>query len=174
MALIKKLIRQISKILCEKRLIIPINSQLREPITPIYDGPQSSPLFLILYTLYLSDIPRPIDAYSILTLRILTYSHSLLTTLQFGHTFQVFAVATLGCKNNNPPNQLLTKKVAQWYINYKAWITAISDPVSKVSGVIIGNHLNMKLYVEHIKRTCLISRTNVTRQKSITANLLKC
>lgn len=63
MALIKKLIRQISKILCEKRLIIPINSQLREPITPIYDGPQSSPLFLILYTLYLSDIPRPIDAH---------------------------------------------------------------------------------------------------------------
>lgn len=62
MALIKKLIKQISKILYERKLLIPIDSQLREPITPIYDGPQSSTLFLILFTLYLSDIPRPIDA----------------------------------------------------------------------------------------------------------------
>ena len=62
MALIKKLIKQISKILYERKLLIPVDSQLREPITPIYGGPQRSTLFLILFTLYLSDIPQPIDA----------------------------------------------------------------------------------------------------------------
>ena len=53
MGLNRKLIRWISNFLYQRKLIISINDQLSDPITPIH----GSPLSPILFILYVSDIP---------------------------------------------------------------------------------------------------------------------
>ena len=62
MGLNRKLIRWISNFLYQRKLIISINDQLSDTITPIYVVPQGSSLALILFILYVSDIPQPLDA----------------------------------------------------------------------------------------------------------------
>ena len=62
MGLNRKLIRWISNFLYQKKLIISINDQLSDPITLIHGVPQGSPLSPILFILYVSDIPQPLDA----------------------------------------------------------------------------------------------------------------
>ena len=57
-----KLIRWISNFLHQRKLIISINDQLSDPNIPIHVVPQGSPLFPILFILYVSDIPQPPDA----------------------------------------------------------------------------------------------------------------
>ena len=51
-----------SNFLYQRKLIISINDQLSDPITPIHGVSQGSPLSLILFILYVSDIPQPLDA----------------------------------------------------------------------------------------------------------------
>ena len=63
MGLNRKLIREIGNFLYQRKLIISINDQLSEPTTPIHGVPQSSLLSCILFTLYVSDIPQPLDAH---------------------------------------------------------------------------------------------------------------
>ena len=58
----RKLIRWTSNFLYQRKLIISIKDQLSDPITPIHGVPQGSPLFPILFILYVSDIPQPLDA----------------------------------------------------------------------------------------------------------------
>ena len=58
----RKLIRWISNFLYQRKLIISINDQLSDPITPIHGVPQGSPLSPILFILYVNDIPQPLDA----------------------------------------------------------------------------------------------------------------
>ena len=62
MGLNRKLIRWISNFLYQRKLIISINDQLSDPITPIHGVPQGIPLSPILFVLYVSDIPQPLDA----------------------------------------------------------------------------------------------------------------
>ena len=62
MGLNRKLIRWISNFLYYRKLIISINDQLSDPITPIHGVPQGSPLSPILFILYVNDIPQPLDA----------------------------------------------------------------------------------------------------------------
>ena len=62
MGLNKKLIRWISNFLYQGKLIISINEQLSDPITPINGVPQGSLLSPILFILYVSDVPQPLDA----------------------------------------------------------------------------------------------------------------
>ena len=57
----RKLIRWIGNFLYPRKLIISINDQLSDPITPIHGVSQGSPLSLILFILYVSDIPQPLD-----------------------------------------------------------------------------------------------------------------
>ena len=61
MGLNKKLIRWISNFLYQGKLIISINEQLSDPITPINGVPQGSLLSPILFILYVSDVPQPLD-----------------------------------------------------------------------------------------------------------------
>ena len=46
------------------------------------------------------------------------------------------------------------------------------NPPVKFLGVIVNNHLSMKLYLEHIERACLVNRMNITRLNSTNANQL--
>ena len=62
MGLKRKLIRWISSFLYQRKLIISINNQLSDPIIPIHGVPQGSPLSPILFILYVSGIPQPLDA----------------------------------------------------------------------------------------------------------------
>ena len=62
MDLNRKLIRWISNFLYQRKLIISINDQLSDPITLIHGVSQGSPLSLILFILYVSDISQPLDA----------------------------------------------------------------------------------------------------------------
>ena len=62
MGLNRELIRWISNFLYQRKLIISINDQLSDPITTIHGVPQGNPLSLILFFLYISDIPQPLDA----------------------------------------------------------------------------------------------------------------
>ena len=62
MGLNRELIRWISNFLYQRKLIISINDQLSDPITPIHGVPQGSPLSPILFILYVNDIPQPLDA----------------------------------------------------------------------------------------------------------------
>ena len=62
MGLNRKLIRWISNFLYQRKLIISINDQLSDPIIPIHGVSQGSPLSPILFILYVSDIPQPLDA----------------------------------------------------------------------------------------------------------------
>ena len=62
MGLNRKFIRWISNFIFPRKLIISINDQLSDPITPIHGVHQGSPLCPILYILYVSDIPQPPDA----------------------------------------------------------------------------------------------------------------
>ena len=62
MGLNKKLIRWISNFLYQGKLIISINEQLSDPINPINGVPQGSLLSPILFILYVSDVPQPLDA----------------------------------------------------------------------------------------------------------------
>ena len=62
MGLNRKLIRWIRNFLYQRKLIISINDQLSDPITPIHGVPQGSPFSLILFILYISDIPQPLEA----------------------------------------------------------------------------------------------------------------
>ena len=57
MGLNRKLIRWISNFLFQRKLIIPINDQLSDPITPIH-----RPLSSVLFILYVNYIPQPLDA----------------------------------------------------------------------------------------------------------------
>ena len=62
MGLNRVLIKWISNFLYHRKLIIPISNQISDPITPIHGVPQGSPLSPILFILYVSDIPQPLDA----------------------------------------------------------------------------------------------------------------
>ena len=62
MGLNKKWIRWISNFLYQRKLVISINDQLSDPTTPINGVPQGSPLSPILFILYVSDAPQPLDA----------------------------------------------------------------------------------------------------------------
>ena len=57
----RKLIKWIGNFDYQRKLIISINNQLSEPITPIHGVPQGSPLYPVLFILYISDIPQPLD-----------------------------------------------------------------------------------------------------------------
>ena len=61
MGLNRKLIRWIRNFLYQRKLIISINDELSDQITPINGVPQSSPLSPILFILYVSDIPQTLD-----------------------------------------------------------------------------------------------------------------
>ena len=62
MGLNRKLTRWISNFLYQRKLIISINDQLSDPITPIHGVPQGIPLSPILFILYVSNIPQSLDA----------------------------------------------------------------------------------------------------------------
>ena len=57
-----KLIRWVSNFLYQKKLIISIKNQLSDPITAIHSVSKGSPVFPIIFILYVSDIPQPNDA----------------------------------------------------------------------------------------------------------------
>ena len=61
MGLNRKLIRWISNFLYQRKLIVSINDQLSDPITPIHGVPKAAPS-PILFILYASDVPQPLDA----------------------------------------------------------------------------------------------------------------
>ena len=63
MGLNRKLTRWISNFLYQKKLIISIDDQLSDPINAIHGAPQGSPFSPILFILYVSDIPQPLDAH---------------------------------------------------------------------------------------------------------------
>ena len=62
MCLNRKLIRWITNFLYQRKLKTSVNDQLSDPITPIHGVPQGSPLSPILFILYVSEIPQPIEA----------------------------------------------------------------------------------------------------------------
>ena len=62
MSLNRKLIRRIRNFFCQRKLIISINNQLSDPITPVQGVTHDSPLSPILFILYVIDIPQPFDA----------------------------------------------------------------------------------------------------------------
>ena len=62
MGLNSKLIRWITNFLYRRKLIISINSQISDPITPTYGVPQDNPLSPIFSIPYISVIPQPLDA----------------------------------------------------------------------------------------------------------------
>ena len=61
MGLKRTFIKWISNFLNQRKLAISINDQLSNPITPIH-GRQGSALSPILFNIYVSDIPQPVDA----------------------------------------------------------------------------------------------------------------
>ena len=62
MGISRKLIRWIRNFLYQRKLIISINDQFSDPITPIHGVPQGSPLSPVLFIFYACGIPQPIDA----------------------------------------------------------------------------------------------------------------
>ena len=61
MGLNRKLIRWVIYCLYKRKKIISIHDQLSDPITPIHGVPQDCLLSPILFILYVSDIPQPLD-----------------------------------------------------------------------------------------------------------------
>ena len=55
------LIRWISNFLYQRKLILSMNDQVSDPITPIHAIPQGKPLSPFLFVLYASDIPQPLE-----------------------------------------------------------------------------------------------------------------
>ena len=91
MDLNRKLIRWISNFLYQRKLIISINDQLSDPITPIHGVFQDCPLSLILFVLYVCDIPQPLDAQVNLS--------QFPNDIEIWARLQVFVVSTWGCRN---------------------------------------------------------------------------
>ena len=58
----RKLLRWISNFLYQKKLIIPINNQLSDPITFIHSVSSGIPLSPIPFVLHISDILQLVDA----------------------------------------------------------------------------------------------------------------
>ena len=91
MGLNRRLIRWISNFLYQKKLIISIKDQLSDLIIPNHGVPQGSPPSPILFILYVSDIPQPLDA----QVNLSQFAYD----IAIGARLQVFAVSVLGCKN---------------------------------------------------------------------------
>ena len=183
MDLNRKLIRRISNFLYQRKLIISINDQLSDPITPIHGVPQGSPRSAILFILYVSDIHQPLDAQVNLSqfaddiaigaqaagihsinLRLQKYLNEILTCcdrwrikLKPGKTHLI--------------NFSQKKVIKETSISMYRQSLKVTDSV-KFFGVHIDNHLSMKLHVEHIERAFFITRMRITRLNSINTTLL--
>ena len=159
MGLNRKLIRWISSFLNQRKLIISINNELSDQITPMHGVPQGSPLSPILFILYVSDIPQLTDAQVNLS--------------QFLTTF--LGIRSINLRLRNYLNQFLDW-CDRWRIKLNPWkihlinfsqrnvssgtlITMYGQPLKvtpseKFFGVTMDCPLNTKLHVEHIERTC--------------------
>ena len=85
MGLNRKLIRWISNFLYQRKLIISINDQLNDPIAPSMVSHKAD-LSPILFILYVSDIPQPLDTQVSLS--------------QFAHDILIWAQAPEICSIN--------------------------------------------------------------------------
>ena len=183
MGLNRKLIRWIRNFLYQRKLIISINDQLSDPITPIHDVPQGSPLSPILFILYVSDIPQPLDPRVNLS--------------QFAGDIAIWVhapgIRSINLRLQKYLNQILTWR-DRWRIKLNPRKThlinfsqrkVIKDTSISMYGqplkvtesfefwdVHIDNHLSMKQHMEDIERASLISRMKITKLNSINAALL--
>ena len=158
MVLNRKLIRWISNFLNRRNLIISINDQLSDPIMPIHGLPQGSPLSPILFILYVSDIPQPLDAQVNLS--------------QYADDIAIWAQAP-GIRSVNLRLQKHLNQILTWcdrwriklnpgkthLINFSqrkiikdTSISMYGQPLkvtntAKFLGVHVDNHLNMKLHM---------------------------
>ena len=184
MGLKRTFIKWISNFLNQRKLAISINDQLSNPITPIH-GRQGSALSPILFNIYVSDIPQPVDAQVNLS--------------QFAYDIAIWAQApairSINLRLQKYLNQILTwcdrRRIKlnpgkSYLINFsqrkvikKTLISMYGQPLKvtdsvKFLGVHIDSHLSMELHAEHIERTSLLCRTRITRLNSINATLLIC
>ena len=183
MGLNRKLIRWISNFLYQRKLIISINDQLSDPITPIHGVPQGSPLSPILFILYVNDIPQPLDAQVNLSqfaddiaiwaqapgirsinLRLLKYLNQ---TLTWCDRWRI----KLNPGKTHLINFSQRKVIKDTSITMYGYPLKVTESV-KFLGVHIDNHLSMKQHIEHIERASLISRIRIARLNSVNATLL--
>ena len=142
------------------------------------------PFSPILFILYVSDIPRTLDAQVNLS--------------QFADNIAIWAQAP-GIRSINLRLQKYLNQILTWcdrwriklnpgkthLINFSlrkiikgnTSISMYGQPLKVTNtaqflGVHIDNHLNMKLHMEHIERSSLISRMRITRLNSINTTLL--
>ena len=183
MGLNRKLIRWISNSLYQRKLIISINDQLSDPITPIQGVPQGSPLSPILFILYVNDIPQPLDAKVNLS--------------QFADDIAIWAQAP-GIRSINLRLQKYLNQILTWCDRWRIKLNPGKTHVINLSqrnvikdtsiamyghplkvtesvkffGVHIDNHLSMKQHIEDIGRASLISRIRIARLNSVNATPL--
>ena len=183
MGLNRKLIRWISNFLFQRNLIISINDQLSDPITPIHGVPQGCPLSPILFILHVNDILQPLYAQVNLS--------------QFADDIEIWAQAP-GIRSINLRLQKYLNQILTWCDRWRiklnpgktrlitfsqrkvimdTSIAIYGHPLKvtelvKFLGVHIDNHLSMKQHIEHIERASLITRMRIARLNSVNANLL--